>query len=89
VRDAELIQAIRAMPPGERSGRIRQALFDTFVQRPDIAQAIHRLAAAVERLPAVSAVYPPDPKMTSLAERMKDPAEKERIKASVLGVFKP
>ena len=93
-RDDALINALRTIPSGDRAGKIRAALTERFVAQSDIAQAVHRLAAAIERWPGsaavVSTVHPNEPqKLTSLQERIKDPAEKERIKASLLGGFQP
>ena len=49
VTDAALIQALQAIPNGERAQRIRVALTQSFVGGPDLAQAIHRLAGVIER----------------------------------------
>ena len=47
--DGALIAALQAVPNGQRATRIRAALTQTFVGGPDLAQAVHRLAAALEQ----------------------------------------
>ena len=84
--DGALLAVIDAIPAGSRNTKIRDALQQVFVEAPNIAAAVNRLADILGRLPS-AAPPSPDPKPTSLTERMKDPAEKERIKAGLLGGF--
>lgn len=91
-RDAALIAALQAIPPGTRAERIRDTLTQGFVGSPDLAKAVYRLAAVLEHLPneryrcdGESAEMPP-PATKPLLERMKDdPALGARVKQSVLG----
>ncbi len=87
--DGPLLAAIDAMPAGSRNTEIRDALQQVFVEAPSIAAAVNRLADVLEHLPAgiVPSEIVPSPHTSSLSERMKDPAEKERIKAGLLGGF--
>ncbi len=87
VADADLLAALERLPKGDRSSQIRAALHRVFVEAPDLAAAVNRLADALGRLPSTTSLSPEPPKPTSLTERMKDPAEKERIKAGLLGGF--
>ena len=86
-RDDALIQALHAIPAGKRAERIRDVLTQGFVGGPDLAQAVHRLATAIEQMPQVSANPRPKTEAQSkpLFERMQDdPALKARVKQSVL-----
>ncbi len=87
--DAGLLAALEAIPPGERNTQIRSALRREFTGEspiPDLTKAVLRLCETMSHLPTAEPNPGPTPK-TSLAERMKDPAEKERIKAGLLGGF--
>lgn len=89
-KDAELIAALQAIPPGTRAERIRGTLTQGFVGGPDLAKAVHRLANVLEHLPNggphVDVDIETHPKTKPLLERMKDdPVLQAQVKQSVLG----
>ena len=78
--DAALIQALHEIHTGKRAERIRDALTQAFVGGPDLAQAIHRLAGAIERRD------PATEKATQQVDRT-SPEFKAKLKKSVLSAF--
>lgn len=86
---AQVLDAIESIPVGERNSRICAALRREFGGKDlaDLAQAVHRLATAIEQMPQVSTDPRPKTEAQSkpLFERMQDdPALKARVKQSVL-----
>ncbi len=64
--DRALILALQAVPAGQRAARIRAALRQAFVEAPELAHAIHRLADVLEQRhgaapPTRPASVPPSP----------------------------
>jgi hypothetical protein len=93
-KDDDLIHALQSIPTGKRAERIRDVLTQGFVSGPDLAQAVHRLATAIERMPSLpqpQGQIPAEPQKTTnqpLLERAKtDHAFKAKLTASVLGGF--
>lgn len=89
-RDAALIQAVQAIPPGKRAGRIRDALTQVLVDESDMATAIHRLAAVLEQYGAAMtpAGHPASPLRSPAkspwgARLQADPAFKTQVKDSL------
>ena len=82
-RDDALIAALQALPAGQRMSRIRVVLEREFVQAPDLATAINRLAAAIERSPVKSKPDPDPPDH----QPEPDHERKAKLRASVLGPF--
>ena len=86
VTDAGLIQALQAIRPGKRAERIRGALTQALVGGPDLAQAIHRLASAIEG----SGGLPAGPEPGSMTQQQVDrtsPEFRANLKKSVLSAF--
>ena len=75
--DAALVAAIDAMPPGDRNKHLKQALEDSLIHGPTLAQAVNALAHAVEGMGNTAS--PPT------TERPR--ADKAALKAALLGPF--
>lgn len=86
VTDAALIQALQSIPNGERAQRIRAALTQAFVGGADLAQAVHRLAAAIERQGGPMGTGSGEKRATG-PER-DSPEYRAKLKQSVLSSFK-
>lgn len=92
-RDDALIAAVQAIPPGKRAERIRDVLTQGLVGGPDLAQAVHRLAAAIEHLPSGvapredSAPATPKPQPTLQQRMEEDPAFAGQVRESLLGAW--
>lgn len=89
---AALWNAIESIPAGERNARICAALNREFGQEAaDLAQAVHRLASAIEQLPrgvvpredsAPTITPKPKPTLQRMAE---DPEFAGQVRESLLG----
>jgi len=91
-RDDALIAAVQAISPGKRAERIREVLTQGLVGGPDLAAAVHRLAAAIEQWPRAQGPPGQDPASTAppapLTERMAaDPDFAEQVRTTLLGAW--
>ena len=93
-RDDALIAAVQVIPPGKRAERIREVLTQGLVSGPDLAQAVHRLASAIEHIEHLpSGVVPredsaPATLKPTLKQRMaEDPAFAGQVRKSLLGAW--
>ena len=89
--DAQVVDALGRIPPGERNARICAVLRREFGTQDgaDLTQALNRLAQALEHHPVLGGLDAAEttPKPSPLQGRLQDPDQKALITHALLGGF--